>query len=204
MAFISREVLPGVHHIQDCMGVCCTLLVGEERALLVDAGYGLEDVAAYVRTLTSLPVTLWLTHGHHDHALGARWFDAVRPHPADRDVYALYTNAASVVRTGTMAADGRRYVLRDAFAGTRPGAAIRWAMMTRAEPTLDGDKVMLRQGGKTLTLTQCGAQKGAWSVAEPKGPNEWDSPNKGCSQLTFKVKADASGEARLGVTFTRE
>jgi hypothetical protein len=114
----------------------------------------------------------------------------------------LYTNAASVVRTGTMAADGRRYVLRDAFAGARPGAAIRWAMMTRAEPTVDGDKVTLRQGGKTLTLTQCGAQKGAWSVAEAKGPNEWDSPNDGCRQLLFTVPATAEGAADIAVSFS--
>ena len=118
------------------------------------------------------------------------------------DLSTLYTNAASVVRTGTMAADGRRYVLRDAFAGARPGAAIRWAMMTRAEPTVDGDKVTLRQGGKTLTLTQCGAQKGAWSVAEAKGPNEWDSPNDGCRQLLFTVPATAEGTADIAVSFS--
>ena len=55
-----------------------------------------------------------------------------------------------------------------------------------------------------MRLAQTGRDTGAWSVAPAKGPNEWDSPNRGCSQLTFKVKADASGEARLGVTFTRE
>ena len=90
MAFIDRELLPGVIHIEDALGVCFTLLIGSERALLVDAGYGVEDVAAHVRNLTGLPVTLWLTHGHFDHAFGARWFAAPRMHPAEQAVYAAY------------------------------------------------------------------------------------------------------------------
>ena len=90
--FTAREVLPGVHHIQDAMGVCMTLLTGEARALLVDTGYGLEDAAAFVRTLTDRPLTVLLTHGHHDHALGARWFDRVLLFPEDLPVYREYTS----------------------------------------------------------------------------------------------------------------
>ena len=92
MGFIDRELLPGVHHIEDCMGVCFTLIVGERRALLVDAGYGLEDVSAFVRGITALPVTLWLTHGHHDHAHGARWFGSARIHPDEVPVYETYSS----------------------------------------------------------------------------------------------------------------
>jgi glyoxylase-like metal-dependent hydrolase (beta-lactamase superfamily II) len=52
-----------------------TLLVGTERALLFDTGYGLFDVRALVRAITPLPLTVLISHHHHDHALGARWFD---------------------------------------------------------------------------------------------------------------------------------
>ena len=117
------------------------------------------------------------------------------------DLSSLYTNATSVVRKGAMASDGRRYLLRDTFAGVRPGASIRWAMMTRAEPTVDGDRVTLRQNGKTLTLTQCGAQKGAWTVGDGQGPNTWDGKNPGCSQLLFTVSATADGTADIAVKF---
>lgn len=91
MAFAWKEALPGVFHIQDAMGVCMTLLVGETRALLVDTGYGAEDVAAFVGTLTDLPLTVVLTHGHHDHALGSRWFGKVYLLPEDFPVYETYT-----------------------------------------------------------------------------------------------------------------
>ena len=66
---------PGVAHITDAMGVSFTLIEGSEKALLFDTGYGMEDVRAFVGTLTDKPVQVLLSHGHHDHILGARWFD---------------------------------------------------------------------------------------------------------------------------------
>lgn len=89
--FTASEVLPGVFHIQDSMGVCFTLLCGDERALLVDTGYGLHDVAAFVRTLTKHPVDVLLSHGHHDHVLGARWFDQTRMFIEDQEDFTRYT-----------------------------------------------------------------------------------------------------------------
>lgn len=93
MAFESYEVLPHVFHIKDNMGVCMTLLVGEQSALLVDTGYGIEDVHAYVRTITQLPLTVVISHGHHDHALGARWFQKTLMFPEDQADFATYTGA---------------------------------------------------------------------------------------------------------------
>ena len=93
MGFTAREALPGVWHIEDAMEVCMTLLCGEERALLVDTGYGLEDVAAFVRTLTDKPLTVMLTHHHHDHALGARWFAQTRMFAEDAETFLLHTGA---------------------------------------------------------------------------------------------------------------
>ena len=98
MGFTVREVLPGVRHIEDGMGVCMTLLTGGERALLVDTGYGLEDVAACVRSLTGLPLTVLLTHHHHDHAMGARWFPETLMFSEDRADWPLYTGAEQRAR----------------------------------------------------------------------------------------------------------
>ena len=89
--FTHFSPLSGVTHIADAMGVYMTLLEGTQRALLVDAGYGLEDVAAFVRTLTDKPVTLLLTHAHHDHALGARWFSGARLFAQDLPAWPVYT-----------------------------------------------------------------------------------------------------------------
>ncbi len=74
MGFRYKEVLPDVLHIEDALGVCMTLLRGSREALLVDSGYGLEDVAAFAASLTDRPIRLLLTHGHYDHILGAGCF----------------------------------------------------------------------------------------------------------------------------------
>ena len=76
------------------MGVSFTLMEGRDRALLVDAGYGTEDVAAYVKALTDLPVGVLLTHGHHDHVLGARWFPETFMCADDLPVFRLRTAKA--------------------------------------------------------------------------------------------------------------
>ena len=89
--FTCCRPFPGITHITDAMGVSFTLIEGEDSALLFDAGYGTEDVAAYVRTLTGKPVELILSHGHHDHVLGARWFDHSLMDPADLEEFRLRT-----------------------------------------------------------------------------------------------------------------
>jgi len=55
----------------------CYLVIGEERAALVDTGLGLADIKAVVDSLTELPVTVLLTHSHWDHVGGAYAFDDV-------------------------------------------------------------------------------------------------------------------------------
>ena len=93
MGFELNCVCKGMTHIRDCMGVCMTLLEGEKAALLVDTGYGVEDVSAFVRTLTDKPLTVLLTHNHHDHALGSRWFDKTVMLPEDMEEWPGFTGA---------------------------------------------------------------------------------------------------------------
>ena len=123
------------------------------------------------------------------------------PSAVTLDLSSLYTNATQVVRRGVMAADGRSYELKDAVAGLRAGAPIRWALTTRAAVEVKGDEVVLRQNGKTLRMTMCGALTAPWEVKPAQGPNSYDSANKGCSQITFTVPMPAEGHARLGVKF---
>ena len=65
----------------DCASIF--LLVGEERALLIDTGIGVGDLYGAVRQITDKPITLVLTHGHGDHIGNAWRFDELYIHEKD-------------------------------------------------------------------------------------------------------------------------
>jgi hydroxyacylglutathione hydrolase len=105
--FAAEPLTSRVTRIEDRLGVLMYLVVGVERAVLVDSGFGVGDLRMFVASLTDKPVTVLLTHGHVDHAFGAGWFEDVRMHPADREVLEAH-RAPSAEVVGTALAEGRR------------------------------------------------------------------------------------------------
>jgi len=89
--FEIRQVTPWLVSFKDRLQVLCYLLTGSERALLFDTAYGIGDLPGAVRSVTRLPLTVLLSHGHADHALGAWQFENVLLHPADLAVFREYT-----------------------------------------------------------------------------------------------------------------
>ena len=69
--------------INEAGSVNCYLLLGEKQAVLIDAGWGYEDVHPLIQKITDLPVTLLITHGDPDHGTGAINFDRFGIHPLD-------------------------------------------------------------------------------------------------------------------------
>lgn len=63
------------------------LIEGSEKAALVDSGVGLGNLRSYVEGLSKKELTVLLTHGHLDHAMGAAQFDTVYMNEADEAVY---------------------------------------------------------------------------------------------------------------------
>ena len=62
------------------------LVVGSQKAMLVDTGMGIGDLDAVVRKITRLPVFVVNTHGHPDHAGGNPLFKHIWLHPSDRPI----------------------------------------------------------------------------------------------------------------------
>ena len=67
----------GVFRIVDPMGVGGNLIVGSERALLIDTGFGIRDIRPSVKKATSLPLIVMNSHVHTDHSGGNYFFDTV-------------------------------------------------------------------------------------------------------------------------------
>lgn len=59
------------------------LIVGENKALLFDTGYGYIDFRPQIQEITDLPLIVVNSHGDPDHALGSYLFPEVYMHKAD-------------------------------------------------------------------------------------------------------------------------
>ncbi len=62
------------------------LVIGGKKAMLVDTGMGIGDLAGVVRGITDLPVIVVNTHGHPDHAGGNSNFNEVWLPEKDLDI----------------------------------------------------------------------------------------------------------------------
>jgi len=91
--FEIKQKEPWLYSIKDRMEVYCWLLLGEDSALLLDAGYGVGDLPAAVKSITGKPLTVVLSHGHADHALGANQFEHVLLHHGDFEIYSEHSGA---------------------------------------------------------------------------------------------------------------
>jgi glyoxylase-like metal-dependent hydrolase (beta-lactamase superfamily II) len=82
-----NEIIEGVYHISDLNKVCCTLIVGKEKALLFDTGYGIGDLKQVVKSITNLPIIVVNSHGHLDHMGGNYQFDEIYIHEDDLSLF---------------------------------------------------------------------------------------------------------------------
>lgn len=78
-----EEIAPNTYRIDE-LGIANSYLVlGEQRALLIDTGCGVGNIKAAIEELTSLPIDVVLTHAHCDHAGGVSWFERYFVHESD-------------------------------------------------------------------------------------------------------------------------
>lgn len=64
-----KEIAPNTWCLNE-MAVQSFLVVGEERAALIDTGAGMGNLAKEVKEITDKPLYVLNTHGHVDHAGG--------------------------------------------------------------------------------------------------------------------------------------
>ena len=72
-SWMIEDGLWGIH----TGGADMYLLLGTEKALLIDTGYGKGDLPRYLERLTDLPIMVVNTHNHYDHSSGNAFFREV-------------------------------------------------------------------------------------------------------------------------------
>lgn len=85
--FRAEKVSERITRIFGIAGELMYLVEGDKEAFLIDTGVGIGNLKEFVETLTQKRVTVLLSHGHVDHALGAGLFENVYMNPADEGVY---------------------------------------------------------------------------------------------------------------------
>jgi len=134
--FTASQVAGNTWRIVDHGVVNCYLVIGRDRALLIDTGYGHANIRDYARSLTALPLTVINTHGHRDHSGADVQFGEVLAHRAD--FAAIEANAAPEQRARN----------REVLGGTVVPAGEQFPYDTEARPLVlkavkDGDLIDL-------------------------------------------------------------
>lgn len=73
--YYQIEKMDGYYRIGSSEAVFSYLIIGKEKALLIDTGYGYGDLKAAVRSITDNPLIIVNTHGHCDHTGGNAQFE---------------------------------------------------------------------------------------------------------------------------------
>lgn len=97
MKFFSSEyVSERIIRIRDICGVAVYLIIGDDKACLLDTGCGFGDLRSYVERLTDKELIVILTHGHTDHASGVSLFEdrCIYLNAMDKELLKVHTTFA--------------------------------------------------------------------------------------------------------------
>lgn len=86
MAYVISKLAEGFYNIEQDF-VRCFLIIGDNSALLIDTGFGGEDLKKQVEEITKLPITVLFTHADGDHIGNAAQFERRLMHPSEFDHY---------------------------------------------------------------------------------------------------------------------
>ena len=93
-----KEMGPGIYLMDEAHEATGYLVVGKDKACLIDTMNGYCDLREAVSRLTDRPVVVVNTHGHPDHIFGNIYFDHAYLHPADLKLAEMFLTDPEYVR----------------------------------------------------------------------------------------------------------
>ena len=82
--YVAEKIAKDTYKIDESGVANCYLLIGDEKALLIDTGCGAGNLKEAVEKLTKKPLIVAVTHRHPDHAGGAWQFGSYYVHKDDK------------------------------------------------------------------------------------------------------------------------
>ena len=92
------EVRPGIWLMDEGHAATGYLVVGEEKACVIDTMNGYNDLYRAVRKITDKPLVTVNTHGHPDHIFGNVYLGEAYLHPADRELARMFTESPEYLK----------------------------------------------------------------------------------------------------------
>jgi hypothetical protein len=120
------------------------------------------------------------------------------------DLGDMYRDHVKTARRGVVLLPSRQVIIRDELSGLKPGTRVRWAMITRGEPSgVGSDRLVLSEGNKNLTLIAEAEPAATWQVIDISTPkNDFDSANPGARIATLEAEAPPTGMLTITVLAT--
>lgn len=106
--FQTQRVTDRITRILAHCGELMYLVEGDRRAALLDTGSGVGRLRPVVERLTQKPLTVLITHGHIDHAMGSGEFSEVYMNHLDRYIYEVHGQEA--LRRATLPLEQGEYI----------------------------------------------------------------------------------------------
>lgn len=88
--FKVTKLKNNIYRIYEPKDIYTTVILGSEKALVIDNGHGFGNVRKVIESITDLPLMVVNTHGHLDHAGGNYLFDEVYINFEDIPTYYKY------------------------------------------------------------------------------------------------------------------
>lgn len=86
-----KEIRSGIYLMDEAHEATGYLVVGKDRACVIDTMNGYNNLYQAVRKLTEKPLIVINTHGHPDHIFGNVYFDEACMNPADLPLSRMFT-----------------------------------------------------------------------------------------------------------------
>lgn len=139
------RVLNDIYLLDDADSGTGYVVIGQDKALVIDTCNGKQDFAAVVRSLTDLPTVVVNTHAHPDHVGGNRYFNKAYLSEAELNAYNKEDHSpcsAEMIHDGDIIDIGGKTLRCIAFPGHTEGGI---CLLDEADRVLfTGDSVLGR------------------------------------------------------------